>query len=45
MFDLGGDNFDELVAADMLKRFEEITEHKSRYKRKEEVMCKLRKLV
>ena len=41
---LGGDNFDELLAADMLKRFEEINGIKVSIKRKEEVMCKLRKL-
>ena len=44
VFDLGGDNFDELLAADMLKRFEEINGIKVSIKRKEEVMCKLRKL-
>ena len=37
-------NFDELLAADMLKRFEEINGIKVSIKRKEEVMCKLRKL-
>lgn len=41
---LGGDNFDELLAADMLKRFEEMYDIKVSIKRREEVMCKLRKL-
>lgn len=41
---LGGDNFDELLATDMLRRFEESNGVKVSIKRKEEVMCKLRKL-
>ena len=41
---LGGDNYDELLAVDMLKRFEEMYDIKVGIKRKEEVMCKLRKL-
>lgn len=41
---LGGDNFDELLAADMLRRFEDMYEIKVSIKRREEVMCKLRKL-
>ena len=41
---LGGDNFDELLAVDMLKRFEEMYGIKVSIKRREEVMCKLRKL-
>ena len=41
---LGGDNFDELLAFDMLKRFEEMYGIKVSIKRREEVMCKLRKL-
>lgn len=41
---LGGDNFDELLAENMLKRFEEANDIKVSVKRKEEVMCKLRKL-
>lgn len=40
---LGGDNFDELIAADMLKRFEAAYDIKVSIKRKEEVMSKLRK--
>lgn len=39
---LGGDNFDELLALDMLKRFEEAYGIKVSIKRREEVMCKLR---
>lgn len=41
---LGGDNFDELLAEDMLKRFEKSNEIKVSIRRKEEVMCKLRKM-
>lgn len=41
---LGGDNFDELLAEDMLKRFEENNQIKVSIRRKEEVMCKLRKM-
>ena len=41
---LGGDNFDELLAEDMLKRFEESNDVKVSIRRKEEVMCKLRKM-
>lgn len=41
---LGGDNFDELLAEDMLKRFQEMYEIVVPTKRREEVMCKLRKL-
>ncbi len=41
---IGGDNFDELLATDMLKRFEEMYGIKVSIKRREEVMCKLRKL-
>ena len=41
---LGGDNFDELLAADMLRRFEETNGIKVSVRRKEEVMCRLRKL-
>lgn len=41
---LGGDNFDELLAADMLSRFEEMYGIKVSIRRREEVMCKLRKL-
>lgn len=41
---LGGDNFDELLALDMLKRFEETYGIKVSLKRRDEVMCKLRKL-
>ncbi len=41
---LGGDNFDELLAIDMLKRFEEMNGIKVSIRRREEVMCKLRKL-
>ena len=41
---LGGDNFDDLIAADMLNRFEEMYGIKVSIKRREEVMCKLRKL-
>lgn len=41
---LGGDNFDELIAEDMLKRFEEENQIKVSIKRRDEVMCKLRKL-
>lgn len=41
---LGGDNFDELLALDMLQRFEEMYNIKVNIRRKEEVMCKLRKL-
>ena len=41
---LGGDNFDELLAADMLERFEEYWGIKVANNRREEVMCKLRKL-
>ena len=40
---LGGDNFDDLLAADMLRRFEEFYGIKVSIKRREEVMCKLRK--
>lgn len=41
---LGGDNFDELIAIDMFKRFEEMYDIKVSIKRRDEVMCKLRKL-
>lgn len=41
---LGGDNFDELLAADMLKRFEEMYGITVSVKRKEEVLCRLRQL-
>ncbi len=41
---LGGDNFDELLAEDMLKRFEEMYGIKVAIRRREEVMCRLRKL-
>ena len=41
---LGGDNFDELLATDMLNRFEEMYDIKVPIRRREEVMCKLRKL-
>lgn len=41
---IGGDNFDEILAAEMLKRFEKMCEVKVSIKRREEVMCKLRKL-
>lgn len=41
---LGGDDFDNLLALDMLKRFEEMYGIKVGIKRREEVMCKLRKL-
>lgn len=41
---LGGDNFDILLADDMLKRFEEMYGIKVSIKRREEVMCKLIKL-
>ncbi|BBF43220.1 chaperone protein DnaK [Lachnospiraceae bacterium KM106-2] len=41
---LGGDNFDELIANEMLKRFERQAGIKVPAKRKEEVMCKLRKM-
>lgn len=41
---LGGDNFDELLALDMLNRFEDMYGIKVSIKRKDEVMCKLRKL-
>lgn len=41
---IGGDNFDEFLAVDMLKRFEDAYGIKVSVKRREEVMCKLRKL-
>ena len=41
---LGGDNFDELLAEDMLKRFEKTNGIKVSIKRREEVMCRLRKM-
>lgn len=42
---IGGDNFDELLAADMLKKFEEDEDNvKISGNRREEVMCKLRRL-
>ena len=41
---LGGDNFDELLARDMLRRFEEMYGITVGIKRREEVLCKLRKL-
>ena len=41
---LGGDNFDELLAMDMLKRFEKENNIRVSIRRKEEVMCKLKKL-
>ncbi len=41
---LGGDNFDELLARDMLSRFEEMYGITVSIKRREEVLCKLRKL-
>ncbi len=41
---LGGDNFDELLARDMLRRFEEMYGITVSIKRREEVLCKLRKL-
>lgn len=40
---MGGDNFDELLAIDMLRRFEEMNMIKVPIRRREEVMCKLRK--
>lgn len=41
---LGGDNFDELLAMDMLKRFEKENNIRVSIRRKDEVMCKLKKL-
>ena len=42
---IGGDHFDELLAADMLKKFEEDEDNvKISGNRREEVMCKLRRL-
>lgn len=40
---IGGDNFDELLAMDMLKKFEDMYDIKVGIKRREEVLCKLRK--
>lgn len=40
---IGGDNFDELLARDMLERFEAANEIKVSVARREEVLCKLRK--
>lgn len=41
---IGGDNFDELIANEMMKRFQEQSGITINIKRKEEVMCKLRRL-
>lgn len=41
---LGGDNFDELIAQDLYKRFERQCEIKIPQNRKEEVMCRMRKI-
>lgn len=41
---LGGDDFDELIAEELLKRFEEQCEIIIPPNRKEEVMCRLRKI-
>ena len=41
---LGGDDFDELIAEDLLKRFERQCEIIIPQNRKEEVMCRLRKI-
>lgn len=41
---IGGDNFDELIAADMLKRFEKMYDIRVSVRRREEVLCRLRKL-
>lgn len=40
---IGGDNFDELIALDMYQRFVDFNHLTIPEKRKEEVMCKLRK--
>lgn len=40
---LGGDDFDELIAEELFKRFERQCEIKIPHNRKEEVMCRLRK--
>lgn len=41
---LGGDDFDELIAEELFKRFERQCEIKIPHNRKEEVMCRLRKI-
>lgn len=41
---IGGDDFDELIANEMMKRFQEQSMITINIKRKEEVMCKLRRL-
>lgn len=41
---IGGDNFDELIANEMMKHFQELNGITINIKRKEEVMCKLRRL-
>ena len=41
---IGGDDFDELIANEMMKRFQEQNMITINIKRKEEVMCKLRRL-
>lgn len=41
---IGGDDFDELIANEMMKRFQEQSMLTINIKRKEEVMCKLRRL-
>ena len=40
---IGGDNFDELLAMDMLQRFEEMYGMKVSLTRRKEVLCKLRR--